>query len=224
MPARHDRRSFISGLASLAGVAAVNAAAPHARADTQAGAGRSGPSPRKWELSWLDELKGRHKQVCDLGSLDLSKDDGPLRYAYNYLDAHKEVSGLDFPDVNVAIGMMYSAFPINASDAIWQKYQIGARWNIVDPLTQTPAVRNIFIDDRAASPGVKRLQRRGAVFWQCNVALGRVVATLVRATDLPPKAIRDDLVAGLNPGVRLVPSHVMVVGLAQERGFSYMKP
>ena len=31
-------------------------------------------------------------------------------------------------------------------------------------------------------------------------------------------------IAGLNPGVRLVPAHVMGLGLAQERGFTYMKP
>ena len=30
--------------------------------------------------------------------------------------------------------------------------------------------------------------------------------------------------AGLNPGVRLVPSHVMALALVQERGFTYMKP
>ena len=41
---------------------------------------------------------------------------------------------------------------------------------------------------------------------------------------LPPADVRADLLAGLNPGVRLVPSHVMALGLAQERGFTYMKP
>jgi hypothetical protein len=35
--------------------------------------------------------------------------------------------------------------------------------------------------------------------------------------------IRADLIAGLNPGVRLVPSHVMALGLFQERGVTYVK-
>ncbi len=35
--------------------------------------------------------------------------------------------------------------------------------------------------------------------------------------------VRADLLAGLNPGVRLVPSHVMALGLVQERGVTYVK-
>jgi len=35
--------------------------------------------------------------------------------------------------------------------------------------------------------------------------------------------VRADLIAGLNPGVHLVPAHVMAIGIAQEHGFTYMK-
>ena len=41
---------------------------------------------------------------------------------------------------------------------------------------------------------------------------------------MPVAEVRADLVAGLNPGVRLMPSHVMALALAQEHGFTYMKP
>ena len=61
------------------------------------------------------------------------------------------------------------------------------------------------------------------MFWQCNVALGLVSQQLAQAGGLPVADVRTDLVAGLNPGVRLVPSHVMAIGIAQEHGFTYMK-
>jgi intracellular sulfur oxidation DsrE/DsrF family protein len=51
-----------------------------------------------------------------------------------------------------------------------------------------------------------------------------VAQQLAEAHRLPVADVRADLVAGLNPGVRLVPSHVMALALAQERGFTYMKP
>jgi hypothetical protein len=35
--------------------------------------------------------------------------------------------------------------------------------------------------------------------------------------------VRADLIAGLNPFVRLVPAHVMAMGLVQERGVTYVK-
>jgi hypothetical protein len=38
---------------------------------------------------------------------------------------------------------------------------------------------------------------------------------------LDPKQVREELIAGLNPGVKLVPAHTMVLGLAQARGRAY---
>jgi hypothetical protein len=90
-------------------------------------------------------------------------------------------------------------------------------------MTTQPAVRNIFFDD-ASDISVKALQARGAVFWQCNVALGVIAQQLAAAFQAPSAEVHADLIAGLNPGVRLMPSHVMALALAQERGFSYMKP
>jgi len=68
------------------------------------------------------------------------------------------------------------------------------------------------------------MQARGTVFWQCNVALGGVAQQLATAFKMPVAEVRAELIAGLNPGVRLMPSHVMALALAQEIGFTYMKP
>jgi hypothetical protein len=102
------------------------------------------------------------------------------------------------------------------------KYKLGERSQIIDPMTKQPAVRNIFYD--GGDVGVKAMQARGTVFWQCNVALGVVSQQLAAAFQMPVAEVRADLIAGLNPGVRLMPSHVMALALAQERGFTYMKP
>jgi len=214
MSVPQTRRSFVSVLASLAGLAAVDGASPAAAQST--------PRSGNWDLSWLDQFKGKHKQVYDYGSFGLSGDYRPLRYVRNYLDTHQEVFGLAFPDVDTAVGITRPAFPMNASDALWQKYRLGERWKIVDPSTNQPAVRNVFNDD--PNLGVKALQAKGTVFWQCNVALGAVVQELAQDMKMPAADVRKELVAGLNPGVRLVPAHVMAVGLVQERGFTYVKP
>ena len=216
MPVIHGRRSFISAVASLAGVAA---------AQPSAAQGVS-PTPTRpegnWDLSWLDQLKGSHKQLYDLGSHDLASDPRPLRFARNFLDTFRDVYRLEFPDINTAIGISGPAFPMNASDRLWAKYRLGERSKIVDPATKQPAVRNIFLDGPDIS--IKAMQARGAVFWQCNVALGVVAQQLATAMQMPVEEVRADLTAGLNPGVRLMPSHVMALALAQEHGFTYMKP
>jgi intracellular sulfur oxidation DsrE/DsrF family protein len=210
-----DRRSFVSVLASLAGLTV----APLSAAQS------SGQSPRaaaNWDLAWFDQLKGRHKQLYDLGSASLAADPRPLRFARNFLDTFRDVYHLEFPDINTAVGISGPAFPMNASDRLWQKYKLGERSKIIDPSTKQPAVRNIFLEGGGVS--VKDMQARGAVFWQCNVALGNVAQQLAEATQMPVDEVRADLIDGLNPGVKLVPSHVMALALAQERGFTYMKP
>ena len=210
----HDRRAFVSALASMAGVAAVGAPAAAQTPPRSASAGQ-------WDLGWFDAFKGQHKQMYDYGTFELPDDTRPLRFVKNYLDTYREVFGLQSPEINTAVGISRSSFPINVSDAVWQKYKIGERWKIADPATKQPAVRNIFLSDGDLS--VKAMQARGTAFWQCNVALGAIAQQLAQAAGMPAADVRADLIAGLNPGVHLVPAHVMAIGIAQEHGFTYMK-
>jgi intracellular sulfur oxidation DsrE/DsrF family protein len=207
----HNRRSFVSVLASMAGVAAVG---------SPASTPPRGVAPGQWDLGWFDAFKGQHKQMYDYGTWDLSQDARPLRFVKNYLDTYRDVFGLQSPDINTAVGVS-RAIAINLSDAMWQKYKIGERDKIADPVTKQPAVRNIFLSDGDLS--VKAMQARGTAFWQCNVALGLAAQQIAQAGSIPVADVRADLVAGLNPGVHLVPSHVMAIGIAQEHGFTYMK-
>lgn len=217
MSSPHSRRFFISTVASLAGLAAARASA-----DQQPG-GSSAPAAGGFDMAWLDQMKGKHKQLYDLGSLELAVEPRPLRFGRNFLDTCRDVFHLEYPDINTAVGISGPAFPMNASDRIWAKYKLGERSKIIEPMTKQPAVRNIFYDD-GSEVSVKAMQARGTVFWQCNVALGAIAQQLATAFQMPVADVRADLVAGLNPGVRLMPSHVMALALAQEHGFTYMKP
>jgi hypothetical protein len=211
-----NRRSFISAAASLTGVAAFQASGRVASA-------QSLPLVvGQFDMTWLDQMKGQHKQLYDLGSMEFSEDPRALRFCRNLLDTFRETYKLEFPNVNTAVGISGPAFPMNASDRLWVKYRLGERSKIIDPMTKMPAVRNIFLEGGDLS--VKALQARGTVFWQCNVALGNVAQQLADANKMPVAEVRADLIAGLNPGVHLMPSHVMALALTQERGFTYMKP
>jgi len=245
-PGTSDRRRFLATVTGFAGLGAIftgaatpaTAEAPRPtrgtaldqRADAPQGTPQQRPAgSTEWDLSWLDQLKGKHKQLYDVGNMDISEDT-PLRMPMNYLDAFRDLYHLEPPDVNVVIGIQRVAFPMNASDALWEKYQLGERWNIKDPQTGKIATRNVFLGQLPgpASGGggafVRPLQARGAIFWQCNIALQAVTRQLAQQTGKSPADVRADLVAGLNPGVKLVPAHTLLVGLVQERGFTYEKP
>jgi hypothetical protein len=212
---RQSRRSFISVLTSLAGVTAIEAASTPAAAQAPAG------SAQHWDLRWIDDLKAPHKQVFDMADANPAAEPPPLRLPRNYLDGFRDVYQLEFPEVRTVVGISGHAFPVNASDRLWEKYALGERSKIMDPVTKKPAVRNVFMDD--STLGVRALQARGTIFWQCNIALTGIAQQLAQARQLSAAEVRADLLAGLNTGVRLVPSHVMAMGLVQERGVTYVK-
>src|SRR5436190_24219435 len=156
-----NRRSFISAAASLAGVAALQTSGSVASA-------QSLPLVvGQFDMTWLDQMKGQHKHLYDLGSMEFSEDPRALRFCRNFLDTFRETYKLEFPNVNTAVGISGPAFPMNASDRLWEKYHLGERSKIIDPMTKQPAVRNIFLEGGDLS--VKAMQARGTVFWQCNV-------------------------------------------------------
>lgn len=212
IPPSRSRRAFVSTLSWLAGLVAV----PGASAETTQSPGGAGV-----DLSWLDELKGRHMLVFDMADSDPAAQPPPLRLPRNYMDGFRDVYQRTFPEVRAMVGISGRAFPINASDRLWKKYALGARSKIVDPVTKLPSERNLYLDDPTL--GVKALQARGTIFWQCAIALDGIASQLAAAHQLPAAEVRADLAAGLNPGVRIVPGHVMALGLVQERGAGYAK-
>ena len=198
-----QRRSFLSTLTAFAGLAALR---PRTALSAQAA--------QSWDMSWLDGLNGKHKQVFDLSDMEVG-----LIVVKNWLDAWQEIYGLKHPEVNAVVGIGGHAFPINATDALYAKYPIGELWKVNDPSTGKPALRNSFLEGEGAK--VRALQARGTIFWECNNALHNVAGRIGRAVNRPATEIYPELRAGLHPGVIVVPAHTMLLGICQERGCTY---
>ena len=124
---RQSRRSFISVLTSLAGATAIQASSDVVSAQAPAG------SAQNWDLKWIDDLKAQHKQVFDMADSDPASVPPPLRLPRNYLDAFREVYKVEFPEVRIVVGISGHAFPVNASDRLWEKYALGESRKIIDP-------------------------------------------------------------------------------------------
>ena len=179
------------------------------------------PVSEEWDLRWVNQLRGEHKQVFDVGSVA----EGQLRVVKNWLNAHNEVFKLRDNQVVAVVGLASKGYPANADDAMWEKYPIGERWQVRDPATNTWAKRNIFTTAAPGTPAyansVPSFVSRGVIFWQCNNALRGISAELANATGGNAEAVYQELRANLLPHVRLVPAHTMLVGLCQEAGCTY---
>lgn len=195
---RSSRRGFIASVGALAGASLV----PDVAEATQTAQG--------WDLSFVDKFTGRHKQVFDLMDTNLA-----LIVIKNWLDAWESVYGLKHPEVNAIGAIAGKGFAINASDALYEKFPIGRLFSINDPATSQPVTKSPFLAAFTA------LQARGVVFWMCNNALNNVAGRIANAVQRPQPEVYQELRAGLNAGVIVVPAHTMLVGIVQEKGFQY---
>ncbi|MEP7065186.1 MAG: hypothetical protein ABI889_04065 [Gemmatimonadota bacterium] len=210
------RRTFLATVIAAAGATVLKPWFSHERLEAAVRPSTS------WDLAWLEQLRGKHRQVFEVGKLEDVP--GPLHTVANYLDAWRDVYKLEYPEVNTVVSIAGSGFPINASDAIWAKYKLADKWRLSESGGKQDATHNVFLtapasDSKRAS--VKGLQERGTVFTQCNNALKAISRELALASHQTADKVYEELVAGLNPGVRLVPANTMLVGLAQEHGCAY---
>jgi hypothetical protein len=210
------RRKFLATLVATAGATALGPLFGKGRAEAAVTPGAP------WDLAWLEQMRGKHRQVFEVGKLEDVP--GPLHVVANYLDAWRDVYKLEYPDVNTVVSIAGSGFPINAGDAIWAKYKLADKWRLSDSAGKEGAAHNVFMNapaNDAKRASVKGLQERGTIFTQCNNALRAISREFALAAHEPVDKVYEELVAGLNPGVRLVPANTMLVGLAQEHGCAY---
>ena len=70
--------------------------------------------------------------------------------------------------------------------------------------------------------GIKRMQERGALFCVCDLAIAVYSGFAAKSMNLDPETVRKEWLAGILPGVQIVPSGVWALGRAQELGCGYI--
>jgi len=157
----------------------------------------------------------------------------------NWLNSFQFSYKMDPADLHTLIATYASANILSYNDAAWEKYKIGEKYQIVDPTTQAPAVRNVFLPSRFGSDapkditapnnayqdtGLEVLQGRGAILLTCNNSLNGHAAAAIADKRAPEGMEQADVVAELQanlvPGATLVPAVVGEVSRASAAGYS----
>jgi intracellular sulfur oxidation DsrE/DsrF family protein len=169
---------------------------------------------------WLDNLKGKNRQYFDATDVNSG---WVLGYAMNWMDTMKATYATTDKDLNAVIGFRHFSIPMAYNDAIWAKYKLGEFTKITDPATKAPATRNIFFNSKPGDvpfPGmaIEKMQARGTTFVVCNVAHTVLSGMLAQKMGLAADAAKAEWEKGLIQGFTLVPSGVLAVHRAQEKG------
>jgi hypothetical protein len=199
------RRSFFGRIAAMAALGLSGLAAASARAQP---AQSDGPN-------WPGELKGRHRQVFDVYDIN---DGFPLGFTNNFL----------FPNESATAVLIFrhKGLPYALNSAMWEKYKVGDSFNITDPETKAPAVKNPYFEPK---PGVlnnndmalDRLAAKGTVMGACGVALRGQSRRLAGNAGVTAEEALKEWTANLIPGVTVLPSGTWGVNRAQEAGCTY---
>ena len=217
------RRGFIARV--LAGSAALVAVGSTARALDAVSV--LDPSMGTTSPDWMDELTAPHRTVFDVAA---HKNGKPLAQARNYLNAWRDAFTVPEKDINLVIGVHGEGIPFVLNDAFWTRFKIGEQYEVTDGSTKKAATGNSFTMAHAASAGlvspeqsVEALQKRGVRFLICNNTINGATAKLSAAGFGTADEIKPAIIAGLLPGVMIVPAMVVALTQLQERGVKYTK-
>ena len=220
------RRGFIGRM--LGGAAALVATGSTARLlGAEAVTGSRVPGLDAAPDSWMDELTAKHRTVFDTAA---HKNGKPLGQAKNFLDAWRDAFKVPDKEVNLVMGIHGEGIPMVLTDALWARFKIGEQYEVMDGGTKAAATANVFTSGHAASGGlvspeqsVEALQKRGVRFAVCMNTITGAAKKLAAAGLGTAEEIRPALVAGLLPGVIVVPAMVVTLTQLQERGVKYTK-
>jgi hypothetical protein len=112
-----DRRGFVSAVAALSAGATF---------------GTGSVAEVSASDAWLDQLKGKHRQLFDAPEPDGGT---VLRHVRNYLDTWREAYGVQERDVSVIVVLYARTVPLGLQDPMWTKYKLGAALNLTDGAT-----------------------------------------------------------------------------------------
>lgn len=168
--------------------------------------------------AWFARFVGKHRTVFD-GS---EPNDGmPAIWPRIYINT--TLASYPGEATNAMVILRHGGLGMAFQDSIWAKYPIGEMFKMM--VDGAPAKRNPYASITGLpipGLGIAELLKSGVLVGACDVALTVYSTRAATTMKLDPAAVKKEWIAGLLPGIQVVPSGVMAVARAQELGASYI--
>ena len=228
-----DRRHFLGSIASGAaalGIATLTPAMNLHAGETNITANADDPD------AWFKQIKGKHKMVFDATK---PHEVFPFAWPKVYLLTNA-ATGTPEKESSAVVVLRHSAIAFAFEDRLWAKYNfakmfkvesLGPAYQGADAANTSSLTRNPFWKPKAGDfkmpglgnlpIGINELQASGVLFCVCNMAMTVYTNVVAGQMNMKPEDVMKDWLAGLLPGIQVVPSGVWAVGRAQEHGCQY---
>jgi intracellular sulfur oxidation DsrE/DsrF family protein len=207
------RRGFLGGIAAVAAAAGLGGILPSRLAAEDAPGARSLDAALD---AWFGRIKGKHRMIFDAPEPNSGLVAIWPRVYLNTMEA-------TYPGTVTAVVILrHGAIPLAMNDALWAKYSLGEMFEVKDG--DVPAKRNPYATITGfpiSGLGIAELLKSGVLVGACDVALTIYSSGAAKKMGLAPEAVKKEWVAGLLPGVQVVPSGVLGVARSQELGCAY---
>lgn len=206
------RRGFIGRIAAAAMGIGVAGLVPKA---AEAGVSRAADPQLE---AWFGKLSGKHRVVFDATGANSGF---PAIWPRVYLlttDATYPGEG-----ASTMVILRHEGLPLAFQDSVWSKYKLGEMFKIKSgdvPATKNPYATITGLPIPAL--GIAELIKTGTLIGACDVAITVYSAGAATKMGMDPAAVKKEWIAGLLPGIQVVPSGVMAVARAQEFGARYI--
>lgn len=218
-----NRRGFLgrlgAGAVAALGLTGLEGFAPATRARATAMRGPAGRAADPSLDAWLDRIKGTHKVLFDSPA---PADGLPAVWPRVYLVTLDQAYPGASKDASVVLVLRHEAAPLGLNDAMWAKYPLGEQTGVKE--NGQPAKRNIYTeitDLPLPEIGLNNLIKTGVLVGVCNMALTVGAGAIAKKTGGDATKIHQEFVDNVLPGIQLLPSGVLGVDLAQEKGCTY---
>jgi intracellular sulfur oxidation DsrE/DsrF family protein len=128
-----------------------------------------------------------------------------------------------YPGQTTAVVILrHAGLGLALGDPVWAKYGIGEMFGVKEG--DAFATRNPYATITGLpipGLGIAELIKSGVLVGACDVALTIYSAGAAKKMGLAPDVVKKEWIAGLLPGVQVVPSGVLGVARAQELGCAY---
>ncbi|MEO8412726.1 MAG: twin-arginine translocation signal domain-containing protein [Ginsengibacter sp.] len=218
----NERRDFLKNVTAGAAALGLTMFAPPFKLSASPLGGDPGDAD-----AWFNKVKGKHRMV-----FDVTRPNEMLPFAWpKIFILTNNATGTPANDTGVVVVLRHDAIPYTMESRLWEKYKFGEFFKINDPKTKAPSVRNMFWQPKpgdfevpgvgAVQIGINDLQSDGVMFCACNMALTVMSTVVAGSMKMDATEVHKDWVAGILPGIQIVPSGVWAVGRAQEHGCTY---
>ena len=219
------RRGFLGKLAT--GAAALGAATLATPLSLAAKGGFMPAEDYADADAWFNQVKGKHRMV-----FDCTQPHGMFPFAWpKVFLLTNAATGTPEKENSAVVVLRHDAIGYAMKDELWAKYKFGEVFKAEDPKTKQPATRNPFANPQPGDfkipgfgpvpIGINELQQSGVLFCVCDAALTVYSTVLSEAVGASAADVKKEWIAGLLPGIQVVPSGVWAVGRAQEHGCAY---